>query len=234
MTSTEGVVAAARALAERAHQGQVDKAGRPYIRHPEAVADRLAIADGVGRTVAWLHDVVEDTDVTLDQVRDQFGPVVADAVDAITHRRDEPRDDYYERVKMSFVALRVKGADLATNTDPWRTRLLEPELRARLAAKYAHAYEALELPAPDSLLPQGRIVVTVGDVARRGQDEVMVAWVGQGPDDVVAVFTDCQDGQFRGTAALPGLLAYHGVWDDAVHLFSLPGDWRVSDPQWDL
>lgn len=234
MRITYDHVEAARALARRAHAGQVDKAGRPYIEHPAAVSDRLPPDHPVLQVVAWLHDVVEDTDVSLEEVRRHFGAEVADAVDAITHRKHEPRDDYYARVKANPAALRVKEADLATNSDPWRTRLLEPAQRERLARKYAHAYEVLDLTSPAPLVPDGRIPVTVGDFARRSpRDEVIVAWVGQGPEDVTAVFTRSFDGQFRGTAAVAGFVEYHGLVDDA-HVHSLPGDWQVTDPQWDL
>lgn len=51
------------------------------------------------RIVAILHDVVEDTDITLDDISYRFGEVIADAVDAITHRKNEPREEYYTRVK---------------------------------------------------------------------------------------------------------------------------------------
>lgn len=83
-------VEAARQLAARAHTGQVDKSGRPYIEHPAAVVDRLPGGDPLLLVVGWLHDVVEDTrecePVTLEEIRAAFGPEVADAVDAITHQ----------------------------------------------------------------------------------------------------------------------------------------------------
>lgn len=228
----------AKLLARQVHSGQTDKAGRPYIEHPAAVCDRLPSDHPLLQTVGWLHDVVEDSresalPVTLDSIKSFFGTEVHDAIDAITHRPGESRDDYYARVAANFTALRVKVADLGTNTDPWRTRLLEPELRARLATKYAHAYDVLGLTPPAPLVPDGRIAVTVGDIARHGRDEVIIAWVGHAPEQVTAVFTACHDGQFRGTAATPGLVQYHGLVDD-LHLHSLPGEWVVTDPQWDL
>ena len=237
MRLTDSHVHVARDLARLAHHGQVDKAGRPYIEHPAAVCDRLPADRPLLHVVGWLHDVVEDTrecePVTVEDVRARFGDEVADAVDAITHRQGEPRDDYYARVGANPTALRVKTADLATNTDPWRTRLLEPDLRTRLAAKYAHAYEALGLTPEPRPVPDGRIAVTVGDFACRGRDEVIVAWAGQTPEEVTAVFTKSLDGQFRGTAAVRSLVEYHGIVD-GVHIHSLPAEWTVTDPQWDL
>jgi (p)ppGpp synthase/HD superfamily hydrolase len=132
----------ALSLARAAHAGQVDKLGQPYIEHPARVAARLPEADEIGRTVAWLHDVVEDTGVTLEQLAADFGPEVAAAVDALTRRPGEG-EAYYARVKDNPVALRVKRADIADNLDPDRTARLSPLVRARLAGKYARALELL-------------------------------------------------------------------------------------------
>lgn len=139
-------VAAAAELARRAHADQRDKAGRPYIRHPESVA---AIVRGrfpddeVAEIVAWLHDVVEDTGVTLDQIRAEFGDDVADGVDAMSRRPGEDPDQYYARVAANQTARRVKRADLTDNTDPERRALLPPDLQQRLLGKYRHAIEEL-------------------------------------------------------------------------------------------
>lgn len=93
--------------------------------------------------IAWLHDVVEDTDVQLADLRTQFPPQVVDAVDAISHRPDELRADYYTRVVSNPLARQVKLADIDDNTDPARTAVLDDATRSRLAAKYAAAPEAL-------------------------------------------------------------------------------------------
>jgi hypothetical protein len=94
--------------------------------------------------VAWLHAVVEDTAFTLEDVEKEFGSKVAAAVDAITRRPDETHsDDYYARVRANPIALTVKAADVADNTDPERLQLLEPDVRADLEAKYAHARREL-------------------------------------------------------------------------------------------
>jgi len=145
LSGDESVAAAAR-LACRAHRDQVDKAGAPYVDHPRRVA--AAVAGGwAAETVAWLHDVVEDTGVTLADLRDQgFAEEVCRAVDAITRRRAEPPDDYYARVAADPLALQVKRADLADNSDPVRLARLPPDLRARLEEKYAHARTRLGLP----------------------------------------------------------------------------------------
>ncbi len=85
----QGDAQLAKTMAARAHQGQLDKAGRPYIEHPARVVGHLVNPTADEVVVAWLHDVVEDTEVTLEEVEHEFGPRVAIAVDAITRRPDE-------------------------------------------------------------------------------------------------------------------------------------------------
>lgn len=139
----ESDIQRAETRAADAHRGQVDKAGRPYIEHPERVVGHLVNPTADEVVVAWMHDVVEDTDVTLQGVENEFGPTVAAAVNAITRREEEAHSDYYARVKANPIALNVKAADLADNTDPARLALLDPNLRARLEVKYAHARHEL-------------------------------------------------------------------------------------------
>lgn len=147
-TSWVDPVRRAQALATEAHAGQVDKVGVPYIEHPARIAARArAAGDGDdAEIVAWLHDVVEDTDVTLAEIDRDFGPEIARAVDAIT-RRDGEGDAYYGRVAADPLALVVKRHDIADNTAPERTARLDPATRERLAAKYEHALALLDAPA---------------------------------------------------------------------------------------
>lgn len=138
----------ARDIATRAHRGQTDKSGADYIDHPRRVAQRVrhyATADqqDAAQVVAWLHDVVEDTPVTLDALRSEFPEEIVAGVDAMTRRADEEHDDYYRRVAADPLARVIKQADLDDNTDPARTALLDPETRVRLEQKYAHAREVL-------------------------------------------------------------------------------------------
>ncbi len=142
----EAGVQRAKTRAAQAHQGQSDKAGRPYIEHPERVVGHLVNPTADEVVVAWLHDVVEDTEVTLEEIEREFGSTVAAAVNAITRRPDEADSDhYYARVRTNPTALKVKAADLADNTDPARLALLDPQQRARLEGKYAHARHELGL-----------------------------------------------------------------------------------------
>lgn len=134
----------AQGIARRAHTGQTDKAGRPYIEHVQRVV--AALTDPRERAVAWLHDVIEDTPVTAADLRAEGFPegVVAGVV-ALTHRPGEPRSDYYARVRADPLALAVKEADLADNADPERLAVLDPETRTRLAGKYRQARTDLGL-----------------------------------------------------------------------------------------
>lgn len=103
-------------IAAVAHAGQVDKAGVAYICHPITVAGLMETPEE--KMVAYLHDVVEDTDVTLgDLERAGFSSTVLNAVNAITHREGESRADYLKRVKADPLARRVKLADLTHNSN---------------------------------------------------------------------------------------------------------------------
>ncbi len=108
-------VEAARALAERMHEGQLDKAGQPYITHPMRVASRLKSPEA--QVVGWLHDTVEDTGLSLAEVEARFGPDTAGAVDAVSRREGEDWEDYLERVRANPVARQVKISDLIDNSN---------------------------------------------------------------------------------------------------------------------
>lgn len=145
----ERMIAAAEELARAAHEGQVDKAGAAYIDHPRRVAARVAElvpaelrAPAV--TAAWLHDVVEDTFVTLEQLRKAgFPAAVTDAVARVTKRPGQSVEEYFAGIRQAPIAVLVKTADLLDNTDPERIRKLDDETRTRLAAKYARAWALL-------------------------------------------------------------------------------------------
>lgn len=153
MESPDDLISRAEAVATEAHRGQVDKAGRDYIEHPRRVAAnaRSAVAargfddDEAAAVIAaaWLHDVVEDTEVTEADLRRDFPAEVVDAVIAVTKRAGEDAEDYFTRVRANRFAVVVKTADLADNTDPARQALLDEETRARLREKYRRAYELL-------------------------------------------------------------------------------------------
>ncbi len=114
-------------IAIKAHKGAVDKGGNDYIFHPVTVA--LFCQSDDEKTVALLHDVVEDTSITLDDLRREgFPEHIVAAVDAVTRRNDEKgqngRAVYLKRVKANSLARKVKLADLQHNSD--LTRIPHP------------------------------------------------------------------------------------------------------------
>lgn len=124
-----------------AHKDQVDKAGMPYVFHPFHVAEQMETEDEV--CVALLHDVVEDTAATLDDLRVAgMGEEVVGAVAAMTHDPSVSYADYIAAIAQNPLARKVKVADLRHNSD--ESRLDEPTGRdlARLA-KYAEALRML-------------------------------------------------------------------------------------------
>ncbi len=137
--------ATAELVARTAHAGQVDQATDRYIGHLTRVVARIPVSDHLDRAAAWLYGVVEDTRVTLDDLRDVVTPTVVSAVDALTRREGEPRGDYYQRVMLSPTALRVMSAVIDDNTDPTRLARLDPATRDRLTTKYQSAREVLGL-----------------------------------------------------------------------------------------
>lgn len=147
------IVKHARRIATVAHAGQKDKAGLPYIDHPRRVATALSRMGcwDVVIAVAWLHDVVEDTPITLGVLGWLGMPqVVLDAVAAITHPKGETNRAYWGRVRENPLALTVKLADIGDNLDSNRLAALDPDTRERLRAKYARALQVLLPSAPGS------------------------------------------------------------------------------------
>lgn len=130
-------------LARRAHEGQLDKAGRPYIAHPLRVMGSLAGEHE--RMTAVLHDVVEDTATTLEDLAEAGCPApVLAAVDAISRRPDESQADYLARVVANPLALTVKRADIADNMSADRMGLLDEVTQERLRRKYEAALAQLD------------------------------------------------------------------------------------------
>lgn len=129
-------------LARRAHEGQLDKSGRPYISHPLRVMGSLR--DEHERMAAVLHDVVEDTPVTLADLEAAGCPEeVLAAVAAISKRPGEDQTTYLARVAANPIALAVKRADIADNMSPDRLSRLDEETQERLRAKYEAALRQL-------------------------------------------------------------------------------------------
>lgn len=114
--STTRTLEIAWRIASQAHAGQLDKGGRPYIEHPLAVAGLVSSEDE--KAVALLHDVVEDSAYSLDDLLDAGIPShIVDAVDSITKRDGESYDGYLVRVTANTLACTVKLADMTHNSD---------------------------------------------------------------------------------------------------------------------
>lgn len=131
-------------LAYRAHAGQVDKAGVPYIFHPYHLAEQMTTEAAV--CVALLHDVVEDSDVTIEDIAAAFPPDVTEAVRLLTHEEGAPYLDYIRALADNALACTVKRADLAHNSDESRLREAvanEPDTVAKRRAKYEAALAIL-------------------------------------------------------------------------------------------
>jgi (p)ppGpp synthase/HD superfamily hydrolase len=133
-------------IAAEAHEGQQDKNGLPYIMHPLRVMNAVE-GEGVEvGIVAVLHDVIEDSSVTLDDLRGAgFSGAVLEALRCLTHTDGEPYADYVVRCGSDATARRVKLADLEDNVRPSRALLrpdrVEPDMdRLR---KYFLAYKFL-------------------------------------------------------------------------------------------
>lgn len=151
MTSRPLTLAEVEALARGAHEGQTDKAGRPYAEHLAAVADGVRARGGSPeqQAAAWLHDAVEDGALSRHWLdRAPLPQPVKDMVLAVTKRPGETLEEYAARILATPGALLVKEADLAHNADPARLSVLDPPTRERLSAKYAHVRSLLGLTAP--------------------------------------------------------------------------------------
>lgn len=125
--------------AAMAHEGQVDKGGLPYILHPLAVMLSLPADDPSARIVAVLHDVVEDTSVTLADLAQWLPTMELNAVDAMSKRKGESNRDYWTRCKANPIARRVKIADMRHNSSVERLSCLPYAEQEYLCEKYKEA-----------------------------------------------------------------------------------------------
>ncbi len=128
-------------IAFDAHRDQVDKSGLPYIFHPFHLAEGME--DETSACVALLHDVIEDSETTLDElIAAGFPPAVTDALALLTHDPAEPYMRYVARIRENPVARRVKLADLAHNSDLTR---LDGEPNAYTLARVQKYKEAITI-----------------------------------------------------------------------------------------
>ena len=129
-------------LCFEAHKDQVDKSGMPYVFHPFHLAEQMT--DELTTIVALLHDVVEDTDFTLDDLQVMGFPAEAiDALRLLTHDPAVPHMEYVAKIKQNPIATAVKLADLRHNSDLTRLNATDEKVLARVE-KYRQAIMLLE------------------------------------------------------------------------------------------
>lgn len=139
-------------LAVQAHTGQKDKAGNPYILHPLRLMMRMT--NDAARILAVLHDVVEDTAVTLTQLQTMgFPDPILAALDALTHRPGESYDDYVTRLGTNPLAIPIKLADLEDNMDLRRLERLTDREWERMQ-RYLRVWRVLSSEKNDSEPPR--------------------------------------------------------------------------------
>ena len=132
------------ALAAKVHEEQTDKGGKPYILHPIRMMMRLRTDDEELMAIAILHDVVEDSDVTLEDLYMMgFSVRIIAGVDALTKREGESYDDFIHRCAANPDSKLVKREDIKDNSDVTRLKGLT-EKDFRRMEKYCKAYEYLK------------------------------------------------------------------------------------------
>ena len=133
-------------FANQAHKGIKRRSGEPYIMHPIAVASIVCNEIGLGSTsicAALLHDVVEDTNVTFDELEKNFSPEVIEGLKLLTHDKNVDYLEYIRKIKNNPIARKVKLADLYHNSDPTRMENPTPKDLER-KEKYRKAIEILK------------------------------------------------------------------------------------------
>ena len=124
-----------------AHKEQVDKSGMPYVYHPFHLAEQMD--DEYSVCVALLHDVVEDSDITIEQLKSEsFPDEITDALTLLTHNDDVPYLDYVRSIKNNRLASKVKLADLKHNSDLSRFEKTDAKAMQRVE-KYKEAIRIL-------------------------------------------------------------------------------------------
>lgn len=125
-----------------AHKNQVDKSGMPYVFHPFHLAEQMD--DEYSVCVALLHDVIEDTDIMIEDLKAEgFPKEVINAIELLTHSDSVPYLDYVKTIKNNSIARKVKLADLKHNSDLSRLDNIDDKALERVE-KYKKAIEILQ------------------------------------------------------------------------------------------
>ena len=155
-------------IAYKAHDGQFDKCGFPYICHPIHLAESIITTlpfykniiipndneeylkdipvDEYLTCVALLHDVVEDTDITIEDLSKEFPFIVTEAVDLLTHRPGVDYFDYIYKIKSNFLSRSIKILDILHNKNKEREALIVDESQKKKDTrddKYRRALQIL-------------------------------------------------------------------------------------------
>ena len=129
-------------LCFEAHKEQTDKSGMPYVFHPFHLAEQMA--DEATTVVALLHDVVEDTELTFEDLEKQgFNDEIIKALMLLTHEKSVPYMEYVGEIKKNKIATKVKLADLKHNSDLTRLSVVDEKALNR-KEKYEKAIKFLE------------------------------------------------------------------------------------------
>ena len=130
-------------IAFRAHEGQKDKSGHDYIMHPIRGAERCK--NPRAKIVALLHDTIEDTNVTVNDLRKQgFPEEIIEGILSVTKQMGETYEAFVRRAAENPIGREVKIADLEDNMDIRRLAVLTDEDVARLR-KYLKAWQLLNI-----------------------------------------------------------------------------------------
>ena len=141
----QGLLDKAIQIASSAHENQMDKAGEPYILHPLRLM--MQFQDENERITAVLHDVVEDSDVTIDQLsRQGFNEEIIDALERLTKKNGESYGNFIDRITSCSLARKIKIADIEDNLNITRlTKLSQTDLER--IEKYHNALNTLKFSA---------------------------------------------------------------------------------------
>lgn len=131
----------------KAYSGKVDKGGKPYILHPLRLMSRLD--DPISQLVALLHDVIEDSPITGDDLRAAgFPESVVGTVEVLTRRSGETYEDFIDRIRTNPLARKVKLLDIEDNLNLLRLSAVTDKDLKRVA-KYHRAWKRLDSPEAD-------------------------------------------------------------------------------------
>lgn len=136
----KSLVLKAESLAKKQFKGKVDKGGQPYFYHLQRVAEKMTTDNE--KIVAYLHDIIEDTEIDFKFIDSEFGFVIAEAVEILTKKPGDLYIDYICRISGNMIARKVKIADLEDNMNISRLYKVTEHDIERLN-KYIQAYKYL-------------------------------------------------------------------------------------------